>query len=69
MDTSPPYSLPEDTSPPCSLPGGKTTAYTYQAFFASDGRSKNIPGNPFFTAFYVDIIVLTDSTNVKGFNG
>jgi DNA-directed RNA polymerase subunit RPC12/RpoP len=28
------------------LNGGKTTAYTYEAFFASDGRSKNIPISP-----------------------
>ena len=26
------------------LNGGKTTAYTYEAFFASDGRSKKVPG-------------------------
>ena len=30
-------------TPVFSLNGGKTTAYTYEAFFASDGRSKNIP--------------------------
>ena len=29
------------------LNGGKTTAYTYEAFFASDGRSKKVPGEIF----------------------
>ena len=57
VDSLPPCSLPVDTSSPCSLPGGKTTAYTYQAFFASDGRSKNMPGNPFFAACWVNIIL------------
>ena len=30
-------------SPVYRLNGGKTTAYTYEAFFASDGRSKKLP--------------------------
>ena len=33
-----------DNLPVYKLNGGKTTAYTYEAFFASDGRSKKVPG-------------------------
>ena len=31
---------PMDTASVYKLNGGKTTTYTYEAFFASDGRSK-----------------------------
>ena len=66
MDTSPPYSLSITKSPPCSLPGAKTTAYTYQAFFASDGRAKKVPGKlyvqlkslvvlPLFSQIYIKV--------------
>ena len=33
-----------------SLNDGKTTAYTYESFFASDGRSKN-PGASLYNVY------------------
>merc|ERR1719209_683687 len=35
--------LPDGLNTVYKLNGGKTTAYTYEAFFASDGRSKKVP--------------------------